>query len=70
MYGSESVVDGIDCALADAKERAESWSLEVDDYVFVLRDDSKEEFIVSIINSDIDDRNLLLLYYAGEEIYY
>jgi hypothetical protein len=69
MYGNNSVVDG-NCALVDAKERAESLSREIDDYVLVLKDDSKEEFIVSVINSDMDDRNLLLLYYAGEEIYY
>jgi hypothetical protein len=69
MYGNNSVVDG-NCALADAKERAESLSREIDDYVLVLKDDSKEEFIVSVINSDLDDRNLFLLYYAGEEIYY
>jgi hypothetical protein len=66
---SENVTVG-NCALADAKERAESLSREIDDYVVVLREDVKDEYIVSVINSDMDDRNLLLLYYAGEEIYY
>jgi hypothetical protein len=67
---NENVVVVGNCALADAKERAESLSREIDDYVFVLREDLKDEYIVSIINSDVDDRNLLLLFYAGEEIYY
>jgi hypothetical protein len=70
MYGNESVVDGSNCALADAKERAESLSREIDDYVLVLKEDAKDEYIVSVNSIDIDDRNLLLLYFAGEEIYY
>jgi hypothetical protein len=38
--------------------------------VFVLKRDDKDDFEVSIINGDFDDRNLLLLFYAGEELYY
>jgi hypothetical protein len=52
----------------DAKVRAELLSREIDDYVFILS--REDDFEVSIISSDIDDRNLLLLFYAGEAIYY
>jgi hypothetical protein len=64
-----NVMNG-NCALADATERAVELSRMVDDYVFVLQREDKDDFEVSFISSDIDDRNLLLLFYAGEELYY
>jgi hypothetical protein len=66
---SNNVMNG-NCALADATERAVELSRMIDDYVFVLKRDDKDDFEISIINGDFDDRNLLLLFYAGEELYY
>jgi hypothetical protein len=59
------------CVLVDAVELAESLSRNVDDYVFVLRKEGREDdFKVTMNCEDVTDENLLLLYYAGEEIWY
>jgi hypothetical protein len=60
--------NGGNCALLEAKDQAEFLSREIDTYVFIMMKDN--DFEVTINCEDVVHENLLLLYYAGEEVLY